>query len=520
MFIGIDDPGHKALVRAYVQAAELMQNTRIGGLSSLLHDAGELLNESNMHIAAHLRDVEVDLREDANDLQWRGDFLIEADAKLAFHLDVRLGELVNSHLAEVAKQHGWTYREANLRAELAALQSGSASEQIRHAARIREIQGHLALLVHSTEDAVPDRAGTLTTQRRAKFSSMPGTDATAGMRAIVEALEHTADPSRVADDEFEIVHLDNGKIILILPGVADLTDTVMAVAKTAVDTSKAGDLANAGGWNPEHHSARDTWIAASESAGSARVEDNLYAQLVVEYVDSALKRGEIAQGTEIMIVGHSYGADTAVDLAADPIFNGDKVKVTHVVAAAYHSEPQLEHVPETTSVAVVQNIKDLVILGEAMVDDDSGETSREVRASIGGIVTNAGIEAVNGIAEGIAEVGEVGAELATNTFREVTHSTSAERHEAVTYADYELDAPDIGKVRYASPATQVSDNIVLVEFDGGFEGLGHHQDNYNNYLKATTDPVMQVFFEDVATSGYTGDGLAWAVDVSVPEEMR
>ncbi len=40
-----------------------------------------------------------------------------------------------------------------------------------------------------------------------------------------------------------------------------------------------------------------------------------------------------------------------LDLAADPTFNSaDRFVVTHVVAAAYHSGPQLRSVPGSTEV--------------------------------------------------------------------------------------------------------------------------------------------------------------------------
>lgn len=524
--IGMSIPAQDALVDAYGQTADSLRNNRIGGISPLLQEAAALLSTPTKQISDQMRQVEANLRQDAIDIQWRGDFLVEADRALAHKLELRAGALISPHLAETATRNGWTYREAELRAELAALRTAPPHEQTRHATRILEITGHLQALEHSTNPATPDPGGTLSTERRAKFISATGTSASAGMNVIVEALNHTADPSRVANDEFEIVHLDNGKIIIILPGVADLTETVTSTGRLAIAASVLPKQAEALvhvkgaiGWNGHHHSARDTWIAARKSAGSAKVADNRYAQLVRNFVNSAVASGEMQEGADVMIIGHSYGADTAVDLAADPSFNGELVNVTHVVAAAYHSEPQLEFVPVTTEVAVVQNIKDLVILGEAKLDSDRDSTGAQLHSTVGSVAVNAGIDVVNLATESAFEVAEVAAEVATNTVKEVTHSTSTERHSSVTYADFEFDAPDIKKVDKLELVTK-AENIVLAEFDGGFEGIGHHQNNYNEYLESTTHPALISFFKDVASSGYNGNGLTWAVDVSVPEEMR
>ena len=64
----------------------------------------------------------------------------------------------------------------------------------------------------------------------------------------------------------------------------------------------------------------------------------------------ALRAAGVPAGSSLMIVGHSFGADTALDLAADREFNGGEYTVTHVVAAGYYSQPQLASVAAETSV--------------------------------------------------------------------------------------------------------------------------------------------------------------------------
>jgi pimeloyl-ACP methyl ester carboxylesterase len=54
-----------------------------------------------------------------------------------------------------------------------------------------------------------------------------------------------------------------------------------------------------------------------------------YAPAVAKALDLAC----VPRGAEVMLVGHSQGGITALDLAADPRFNGQRVRVTHVITA-------------------------------------------------------------------------------------------------------------------------------------------------------------------------------------------
>ena len=191
-------------------------------------------------------------------------------------------------------------------------------------------------------NAEGDRGGTFTA-RPTGLRSAEGSDepTQAGLAVVIGALNDTADGDRVRPDEFQIVRNGPTTYTVVLPGVVDLS------APTA-------------GLDHRHRSSRDTDVAAALSASSAKVADNVYASLVVE----ALRRNGVPPGSELLLVGHSFGADTAVDLAADPHFNGELYTVTHVVAAAYHSEPQLRSVPEATDVLVLQNNKDVPVMVE------------------------------------------------------------------------------------------------------------------------------------------------------------
>ena len=239
-----------------------------------------------------------------------------------------------------------------------------------------------------------------------------------GRDAVVSGLAHTADSHRIQPDEFEIIDHGDNRYTLVLAGVTDLSNPGR-------------------GLNPNHRSVRDTDVAATRSAASVRIDDNLYAQYVMRYTTANLP-----EGSSIAIVGHSFGADTAIDLAADPTFNGEHFEVTHVTAAGYYSIPQLDHVPNGTNVLVLRNNKDIPVLVE-----------------------------------------------------ELGHAS----------APAELLGFGRG-------------DALVREFNGGWEGAGHHQNNYIEYLSETDDHHVVGFLTDWADSGYAVDGPSTAVDISVPAD--
>lgn len=239
-----------------------------------------------------------------------------------------------------------------------------------------------------------------------------------GRQATISALHDTADPTSVHDDEFELIRHDNNTYTVVLAGVVDLTNP-------------------SAGLDDSHFSARDTDAVAARSAASAGIEDNAYAVMVAR----SLAHNGVPPGADLLIVGHSQGADTALDLAADPTFNGGVYNVSHVVAAGYHSEPQLDSVQPNTEVLLLQNNKDLVVLAE-----------------------NFG-------------------HLSDDPFEDFT----------------------------PAPA-----GTIIREFDGGWQGFGHHQNNYTSYLQAEeADPQVETFFTSIAQAGFGDAGEARAIDISL-----
>ena len=219
------------------------------------------------------------------------------------------------------------------------------------------------------------------------------------------------------------------------------------------------------------------------------MDDNLYAQMVAE----AMRRHGVPPGSEVMIVGHSFGADTALDLAADPRFNGPGAyTVTHVAAAAYHSGPQLRHVPAGTDVLVLQNNNDVPVQVEnfgyhpvGLVDSFDDALDRFIARDPSG---------------GLAELRQTGHHAAG-----IVIDGAVVRAGGSPIAD--TTQPDVYQPR--------PDQVVSV-FDGGSAGAGHAQSNYTDYLTSHTSGPVAGFERSVGASGYGAPGQIVTFDVSIP----
>ena len=316
-----------------------------------------------------------------------------------------------------------------------------------------------------------------------------------GRNLVIRALADTNDEVQIRQDEFEVVRLSNGRYLVVLPGVTDLSRP---------------DL----GLNDRHRTVRDVDQYAYPSAQSTSVADNRYAQMVW---DGLIASG-VPFGSELMIVGHSYGADTALDLAADPMFNGSAgFDVTHVVAAGYHSEPQLPHVDAGTEVLVLQNHRDAAVIAEAV---GHGHVTGIVEQSKGffGSVFDLDPLGALGHLGGVA-YHEVGAAYDgvsylvgnADSIVQVGAGVAAGRPGWVTDGVADMVTLDPG-------VDQVTEHQIVDVFAGGGQGFGHHPANYVAHVAGTTDPGVVAFFESVDAAGYATSGTAWAIDVSVPSD--
>ncbi|MGI9493777.1 MAG: hypothetical protein ACR2QF_15380, partial [Geminicoccaceae bacterium] len=490
---------------------------------------------------------------------------------------------------------------------------------------------------HVNGQGDPGGAGTAEIRRPFEVTGESQTDV--GRAVLERALQDTADSGQIQRDEFEVVELENGKFIVVLPGVIDLSKPQL-------------------GWDPHNRSVRDTDMAAVRSSTSTGIDDNRYAQMVRDYMDQ-----HVPKGADVMIVGHSFGADTALDLASDPTFNNRETgfNVTHVTAAAYYSQPQLRHVQNDTEVLVLQNRHDVPVIvegqgyaptrgarfvyetaqeanaiqqsvntaGLGLAGDIVGEgrsyaieTLREMPAvaaetveasrdfsegaqdtgggAFGFLKTGAswlgnstwnslstvgetGVSLANGdlvgagraLADGHAEqsdidaaagsgfresgsrfvtgvsqqAGAVGGWTADQAVRFYDRTHVAPRGHAGNVVDSALehggnvanslwqhggnvvsdiaerDAYDIPTVPFVNAHPEApflsnpGENQIVSRFSGGFEGAGHHQNNYIRHInnESISDPI-QAYFASVADAGYGAVGTSRAVDVSVPED--
>ncbi len=335
--------------------------------------------------------------------------------------------------------------------------------------------------------------GTFGSEVRSPFFATGTTADARGRSVVARALADSASTSQIRADEFELVEFANGTFLLVLPGVTDLS---------------APDF----GLSDRNRTARDLDQFAYRSSRSTGVDDNRYAVLVHE----ALVTAGVPPGADLMIVGHSFGADTALDLAADATFNGpDGYHVTHVVAAGYYSNPQLPHIDPRTSVLVLQNHRDAAVIVEAAghghvtgtIDSAASVWDRARSFDVVGIAAGAAATSYHGagaLVDGVRytidhadDVADIGVGLATlDSFRV---------------------GEGVGDLVTLEPGVSGTRPGQLVDvFEGGASGAGHHPDNYIDHVFDVEDALVSEFFASIDAAGYTVAGTSWAIDISVP----
>lgn len=385
-------------------------------------------------------------RDSAPDLVWgAAEWLYEQDRALrqeTFDLAVDFGQVmfdlerewIKTMIRQTVGEQTWNAVVETTTPFVARFAYSKAAELVALGGFMQDPVGVLnEILVDGTygKPATGDFGGTFTTRDIEGFPGATGAERTdRGLDAVMYMLAETggdtqrhADglPPQIFSDEFEIVDHGDNTYTVVLAGVTDLS-------------------LPSSGLNPHTLSPRDTDVYSVPSALDATTGSNDYALLI----DEALRRAGVPRGANLMLVGHSFGSDSAFDLASDPEFNGVRYNVTHAIGAAYHNEPQLEYLQPDTEVLVLQNTNDIPVFVESLLD------------------------------------------LAT------------------------FDSP-----------TKGDHSAIVREFDGGWAGLGHHQDNYLEYLGSSVtggeDPEMAEFFGSLDEAGYTRSGQGLAVDVSVDD---
>ncbi len=198
-----------------------------------------------------------------------------------------------------------------------------------------------------------------------------------GREAVLAAMQGLAEEDRIGRDEIEIRALDNGRYIVVLPGVTDLSAGIdQFVDRVQDDPLGVGDAGR---------DAIDTWADNDEPtvrkmryAYEAALRDDTTVNEYSVVTIAALEAAGVPAGAEVMIIGHSFGAYTAMDLAADPDFNaahggdpsGYHVQVTHVVAAGAETDWRFDELPAGTNTFVLNNRFDLVYRTEDLLHRD------------------------------------------------------------------------------------------------------------------------------------------------------
>ena len=128
------------------------------------------------------------------------------------------------------------------------------------------------------------------------------------------------------------------------------------------------------------HYARQSEMQSDNGSANGT---NAYAFAVKE----AMRVNGIPDGANVMLVGHSFGAYTAVEMATDPGFNeamerggqgNYSVNVTHVVAAGASVAFRMDDLPRGTSGVLLNNADDVAYLGEQQLPTNKQSSDREI----------------------------------------------------------------------------------------------------------------------------------------------
>jgi uncharacterized protein YukE len=294
----------------------------------------------------------------------------------------RAADELDAHSRELSRQLGGLGWLGRLAGGFLAAWNGQHQPHIGStAAFIREAADRLALNANQQREAsgapnsgqsVVDpslfceapKFGSIVPRSVAKFDSKGSARAD-----MVEAFWATGDSRRAEGDEIEIRKLDNGNYVVVLPGVVDLTNKLGAV----IDASKTGHAVDPWYVGDQPNTARRMEYAISESQDTSDSFINPYATRVMEQ----MKAAGIPEGANVMFVGHSFGAYTAMELAGNDKFNsadgvseGYHVNVTHVVAAGADTNWKLPELPNQTNALIWNNYKDAAFRAEDVLVDD------------------------------------------------------------------------------------------------------------------------------------------------------
>lgn len=196
-----------------------------------------------------------------------------------------------------------------------------------------------------------------------------GFDAPYDEREFVGELLSRSGDWAIRQDEIEIRDMGDGKYVIVLPGVTDLSE---------------GGPGAPLGWDAKNqwNSARDMHYARQSEMNSVNGSVNGTNAYAFAVKQAMLAHG-IPEGSQVMLVGHSFGAYTAAELATDPTFNasmgaGGYVDVTHVLGAGASAGFRMNELPDGTEGLLLNNAVDKAYLGESMLPTNNVDSDAEV----------------------------------------------------------------------------------------------------------------------------------------------
>lgn len=401
-----------------------------------------------------------------------------------------LTSAADSHLAQAA-QH---YLETG---EYLKAIADRAIEADLHDQTISVLQAHYAGYLESIGvpsvpgTGVGDLGGTFTTVARPAWVITGTTGLERGREVVMQALAHAADRGVIENDEFEIVEVGADRYVVVLPGVIDLSKLHV-------------------GFDEYSRSSRDLDQGAIRSASSSSVDKNLYAQYVAEAI-----RQHVPPGSHLALIGHSYGADTAVDLAADDRFT-ERYDITHVVAAGYATQRTVPDVDPAIEVLAINNNKDSAAVLETMLRGPIQHLNGNIEVLSGAVELDPGkvwdgvwnmntgwsrllLDDAGFVVDNTIDIAKAPFQLIPDRYR-------------LSFLDF--SPADLGPLE---PGVSSDGNHTTVVFEGEFDGYGHAPLNYLDYLANTDEAEIARFMTSLHDAGYTNGGTARAVDLSVPE---
>jgi len=280
-------------------------------------------------------------------------------------------KLTNERLALLKDQMQESGAKGGLTAQQQAVFLGPLLAALEPDQSRRLMGKEWALIRHATPDQIA--------------ASSSGRELVAG---LFDGLRHRP----IASDEIEIRTLD-GSYIVMLPGVRDLSEGLKGGAVRGVaggggiNSVVAASAAVARTWESTNtsDSARDMHYARqSEMQGhnGSELGTNGYAFAVKQ----AMRAANIPDGANVMLVGHSFGAYTAAELASDKSFNdafgeprlGYSVNITHVAAAGATAGFRMNELPGGTEGVLVNNSGDLAYRLERFVPTNNESSASEI----------------------------------------------------------------------------------------------------------------------------------------------